>query len=374
MITREEAGRLMERPAAPVPVLSLYLDVRVGGDNRRTHEVWLAGQRRRADELAAAHPGLDAAAAGAVLDRAAGWVEQNLDPASEGVACFAEVGGDWFEAWQVPIPLPNRLALGAGPAVAPLLNALQGRRRHAVALVDRSRLRLLSVWLATVMEEREIRAELYPAAHDVQSGGAAAHRYQQAKLEEERQNFARFAHAAARFVERTGADDVVLLGTGSNVARLRRALPAEIAGMVAHTASIPADAPTAEVLARLASTLDAAAEREGHELVGRLRERMATGYLAAAGVQRTLSALQNGKVEAALLPDGGDATGARCARCGFLFSGTPDVCPFDGAPVERGVPVVEEAIRLAASQGARIRLVPPGEAAEFAGAGALLRF
>lgn len=372
MITREEVGRLMERPAASVPVLSLYLDVRVGADNRRTHEVWLARQRRHAGELAE-RPGQDPDALAAALGRIAAWLEEKLEPASEGVAFFAEVGGGWFEAFQLPIPLPNRLALDARPAVAPLLKALQGRRRHAVALVDRARLRLLSVWLGEVAEEEEVRAELYPAAHDVQAGGAAAHRYQQRKLEEERQNFAGFAEALAPFAARTQADDVVLLGTESNVARLRRALPAEIAGRVALTEAVAADAPTSAVLARLAASLDAAGEAEDDELVRRLRERMATGYLAATGVQRTLSALQNGEVEAAFLPEGG-ATGARCTRCGFLFSGTPEACPFDGAPVERGVAVVEEAIRLAAAQGARIRLLSPREAAELTGAAALLRF
>lgn len=374
MITRQEIGRLMERPEASVPVLSLFLDVRVGADNRRTHAVWLARQRRHAQELAAAHPGLDAAAAEAVLDGAARWLEASLDPASEGVALFAEAGGEWFQAHQLPISLPNRLVVGARPAVAPLLAALQGHRRHAVAVVDRVRLRMLAVWLGVVTDDEEMRREPSPTAHDVQAGGAAAHRYQQRMLEEERQAFAEFGEDLARFAARTGVEDLVLLGTEANVARLRRALPAEAAAGVVHTGSVAADAPDSAVLARLAELVNGTEDREGHEVIARLRERVATGYLATTGVQRTLSALQNGKAEAAVLADAGDASGARCTRCGFLFSSAPDACPFDGAPVTRGVAVIEEAIRLAAAQGARIRLLPPEQAAEFAGAGALLRF
>ena len=373
MITREEIDRLLERPAASVPVLSLYLDLSVGPDHRRTYDVFLAKQRRRADELAAAHPGVDAAALEAALDRADRWLAESRDPASAGAALFAEVGGEWFEAVQLPVALPDHLALGTRPAVAPLLGALQGRRRHAVVLVDRGHVRMLLVWLGEVLAEEEEWKELYPAAHDVQSGGAAAHRYQQHKLEEERRNFAAFSETVARFVEKTGAEDVVLLGTEENVAHVRRVLPRELLDRVAHTESVPVDAPVSEVLARLAPVLDAGAERETRDLVLTLRERSATGHHATTGVQRTLSALQKGAVEAVVL-DGEGARGARCTRCGFLFSSTPAACPFDGAPVEGGVAVVEEAIRLAASQGARIGLLPPGEAAEFAGAGALLRF
>jgi hypothetical protein len=373
MITREEIGRLMERPAASAPVLSLYLDLSVGPDNRRTYDVFMAKQRRRGGELAAAHPGLAAADLEAAFDRTDRWLAESRNPASAGAALFAEVGGDWFEAVQLPISLPHRLTLGTRPAVAPLLHALQGRRRHAVVLVDRARVRMLLVWLGEVLEEEEESKELYPAAHDVQSGGAASHRYQQHKLQEERRNFASFAETVVRFVEKTGAEDVVLLGTEENVAHVRRVLPRELLDMVGHTESVPADAPVSEVLARLEPVLDGGAETETHDLLLTLRERSATGYRATTGVQRTLSALQNGAVEAVVLDDG-EAHGARCTRCGFLFSSSPKACPFDGAPVEGGVAVLEEAIRLAASQGARIRLLPPGEAAEFAGAGALLRF
>jgi hypothetical protein len=264
--------------------------------------------------------------------------------------------------------------VGARPAVAPLLAALQGHRRLAVGLVDRTRLRLLSVWLGVVTVTEEMRREPYPAAHDVHAGGAAEHRLQQRFLEEERQAFADFGEAVTRFAARTEAEGLVLLGTEANVARLRRALPDEVAATIVHTGTVPADSSDAEVLARLAAVLDGGADRGGDEVVNRLRERVATGYLATTGVQRTLSALQNGKAEAAVLPADGDASGARCTRCGFLFSSAPETCPFDGAPVTRGVAVIEEAIRLAAAQGARIRLLPPEQAAEFAGAGALLRF
>jgi hypothetical protein len=372
MITEHELTRLMERPASPVPVLSLFLDLRPGADNRRTPDVFLARQKARLDEME--RSGLRRTSLEAALERMERWLADGLDAASRGAALVAEVGGEWFEALQLPLPLPNRMVLDGRPALAPLLRALQGHRRHAVAVVDREHLRLLSVWHMRIEEEDEVRKEPYPAAHDVQGGGFDEQRYQRRKLEETRHFFTEFADAVADFVARTRADDLVLLGTDENVGKFRRFLPAGVEAKVTATAAAPVDAPASELLARLGPLFECGGDPEGTELLARLRERAGVGYHAATGLQPTLSALQAGRVEALLLADDQALRGARCTRCGFLFAEPPAACPYDGAAVEGGVAVVEEALRLALAQGARARIISDEQAREFAGAGALLRF
>ena len=374
MISEHDLTPLIERPASGRPVLSLFLDLRPGPDHRRTHDVFLAQRRARLDELARGWPGLRRAALEEALERAAHWLARELEPASLGAAIFAEADGGWFQAFGLPVPLENGLELSARPALAPLQHALQGRRRAAVALVDREHLRLLCVWLRRVVDQEEVRKEPYPAAHDVQGGGFAEQRYQRHKLEEAKHFFTEFAAALAAFVARTGAEDVVLAGTDENVGKFRRFLLPELDAKVTATAAAPVDASVPGILERLAPVLDAAADRETDGLVALLRERAGTGYRSATGLQPTLAALQAGRVETLLLGDVQGLRGGRCTRCGFLFAEPPDACPYDGASVEGGVPVVEEALRMAHAQGARARLLSGEQAREFAGAGALLRF
>ena len=373
MISEHDLTSLIERPASDRPVLSLFLDLRPGPDHRRTHDVFLAQRRARLDDLARGWPGLRRAALEEALDRAADWLARELEPASLGAAIFTEADGGWFQAFALPVPLDNALELSARPALAPLQHALQGRRRAAVALVDREHLRLLCVWLGRVVDQEEVRKEPYPAAHDVQGGGFAEQRYQRHKLEEAKHFFTEFAEALAAFVARTGARDVVLAGTGENVGRFRRFLSPELEAMVAATAHVPVGASPAEVVQRLEPVLQTV-DADSGALVARLRERASTGYHAATGLQPTLAALQTGRVEALLLADDQGLRGGRCTRCGFLFADEREACPYDGAPIQNGVPVTEEALRMAHAQGASARLVPDAEAREFAGAAALLRF
>jgi peptide subunit release factor 1 (eRF1) len=374
MITEHDLTRLMERPASGVPVVSLFLDLRPGADNRRTHDAFLARQKGRLGELKDARPGLRREDLETALEHAERWLQAEFDPANRGVALFVEAGGEWLEAFQFPVPIPNLLLVNDRPALSPLVRALQGHRRHAVALVDREHLRLLSVWLGRVEKEEEVQKEPYPAAHDVRGGGFDEQRYQRRKLEETRHFFTDFAATVAEFVAQVGADDLILAGTEENVGKFRRFLPPEIEALVVHAAPVPVDASTAEILERLTTVLDRGGDAEGDGLLARLRERAGTGYHAASGLQPTLAALQAGSVEALLLADDQALRGGRCTRCGFLFAQPPAACPYDGAPVEDGVPVVEEALRLARAQGARTRLLSGEQAREFAGAGVLLRF
>lgn len=374
MVTHEDLVRLMEREEGRAPVLSLYLDLTPGPDHRRTHDVFLARQKQHLGTLAATLPGLRRAALDAAMERAARWTQDKAHSDTRGAALFAEVGGEWFQAVELPVPVPNLLTVGKLPAVAPLARVLQGQRRHAVALVERARLRMLSAWLGRVAAEEEVRSEITPALHEVHGEPFTEQRQQRRRLEEERHVFTGYAAALAAFAARHRADDVILAGTEENVAKLRRLLAPELAAKVARTAALPADAPAAEVVERLWPAPEDERDPELRDLLARLRERAGVGYLAATGLESTLAALQAGNAEAVVLPEGAAARGSRCTRCGFLFAEERAACPYDGAPAESGVAVVEEALRLAAAQGARARLLPPEQAREFAGAGVLMRF
>jgi peptide subunit release factor 1 (eRF1) len=129
-----------------------------------------------------------------------------------------------------------------------------------------------------------------------------------------------------------------------------------------------------EILVRIEPHLEAERERESKELIETVRDRVRQDYLATAGFQRTLVALQEGKVDRLVIEQDQEREGARCTQCGFVFGREIDRCPYDGSPADGGVDVVEEVIRLAESQGADIQFVPSGEAQDLAGIAALLRF
>lgn len=364
----------MARESGGKPVVSLFLDMSVNSDNKRTYQVFLNQRRAQLDELDSDREGNHREAVGALFSRVQEWIGNEFDEANQAVVIYADLGGEWFEALQFPVPVQNRLVIGEAPAIAPLAQVLESYQHHGVILLDREHVRILSVYLGTLLDEIEVRGDPLPTPHDVQAGGYSQSRYQRRKLEEMKHFFREFAKEVEEFDRRYQPEDLVILGTDENISRFKEYLPDRLLQKVVYTGPMRVDEPASEVMARIEPHLAAERERESQATVRLLRERVEQDYLATAGFQSTLTALLEGKVDTLVIAQDQDREGSRCTQCGFIFAREVETCPYDGAATTRGVNVVEEAIRMAQAQGAEIEFVNTAAVDDFRGVGALLRF
>lgn len=380
MISRQDLERLIQRQNGGKPVLSLFLDMSVDSNNKRNHHVFLGQKRPRFEELDGNRPiptgNGNESGTGSLYERVLKWIDEEFDESNRGVVIYAEIDGDWFEALQFPVPVQNRMVVADRPVIGPLAQVLKSYEHYGVILMDREHVRILSVYLGTLLDELEFRGD--PIAptnnHHVQAGGYSHKRYQQHKLEEMRHFFRDFAEEVDKFVERYHPRHLVLLGTEQNVAKFREFLSSKAAGMIIHTGAAPVDDPAADILARLEPHLRGEHEREGKELLDQVRDRASHDYLATAGLQGTLTALQEGKVDTLVVARDGEMQGARCTQCGFVFVRDVTRCPYDGTEKMDTVDVLEEMVRLAEQQGADVQFADANAVADLRGAAALLRF
>lgn len=380
MISREDLERLIQRQDGGKPVLSLFLDMSVDSNNKRNHRVFLGQKRTQFEELDGNRPvptgNGGESAMGSLFERVQQWIDTEFDESNRGVVIYAEVDGDWWEALQFPVPVQNRMVVAERPVIGPLAQVLNSYEHYGVILMDREHVRILSVYLGTLLDELEFRGDpLAPTTnHHVQAGGYSHKRFQQHKLEEMRHFFRDFAAEVERFVARYAPRHLVLLGTDQNVARFKEFLPQPVADMIIHTGPAPVDGPAAAILARLEPHLREEQERGSQELLEQVRDRTANDYLATAGVQGTLTALQEGKVDTLVVARDGQMQGVRCSQCSFVFVRDVNRCPYDGNEQMEPVDVMEEMVRLAQQQGADIQFADANAIADLRGAAALLRF
>jgi peptide chain release factor subunit 1 len=374
MISKQDLQRLISRDANGRPVLSLFLDMSVNSNNKRSWEVFLAQKRAQLEELEPELLARDRDAVERLTEQVRDWIRDDFVEANRGIAIYAEVGGDYFEAMQFPVPVQSRLVVADRPVIGPLAQVLTSYHHYGVVLLDREHVRILSIYLGTLLDELEYRGDPIPTAGDIQAGGYSQARFQRRKAEEVRHFFKDFAAEVEEFVTRYQPSDLVLLGTEENLARFREFLPQEVLDRVVYTGCNWVDEPAAGIMQKLEPLLHAEVERHNREVVDQLRDRVAHDYLATAGFQGTLSALQEGKVDTLVLASDQHRDGVRCERCGFVFAREMDACPYDGSGTLAGVDVVEEMLRMAEGQGARIAFADPSEVQDLMGAGALLRF
>ena len=374
MITREQIQRLIQRAPNGNPVLSLYLDMSVTSENKRTYHVFLQHKRAEFAQLDSDRETHHREPLGAAFDRVEEWIESTYEPANRGVAVFFEVGGDWMDSVQVGVALPNRLELSDRPVIGPLTELLARSRHYGIALVDREHCRLLSHYLDTLRHHKDIVPDAYPTPHDVHKGGSAAKDYQKYKAEEARQFFRMFASELSDLDRRLNLDQWIILGTEENTIHFCEFLPKDVADRVIYRAHSSVEASDADLLERLSPFFVERALQEEATIVDLLRDRLRTRHFAISGVRDTLEQLQEGKVDTLVIARDLQTHGAQCTRCGFYLDRQSGNCPYCGGELRDGIDLVESMIRMASEQEVDLEFVDPAPMSELHGVAALLRF
>ncbi|HEX9108160.1 MAG TPA: hypothetical protein VF832_13050, partial [Longimicrobiales bacterium] len=117
MVSRDDIQRLIHRQDAGRKVVSLFLDMSVNSDNKRTYPVFLSKQKGRFAELDSDREGHHRVAIGEAFSRIERWIQDNFKEANKGLAIYAELGGSWIEGYELAVPLQNRLEISERPII-----------------------------------------------------------------------------------------------------------------------------------------------------------------------------------------------------------------------------------------------------------------
>ena len=374
MIKRLDVQNILRQEPSAGTVLSLYLDMSVNSENKRTYQIYLNQQKSRFAELASDRENHHRVPIGAAFERIERWIADEYREENRGVALFVDLGGAWLEALQVPVPLRNKLVLAPRAVIGPLCELLETHRKHAILLIDRSHLRIVTVEMNSVIDERTIEKDAYPTPNDLQSGGYAQQNIQRWKAEETRQFWKDFAHDIETYDRQHRPDGYVLLGTTENTRNFLDFLPESIAQRIEHTGHARPDERPHELLARLADVFHEQAEHSRALAVETVRERVRNNHLAIAGVRDALEQLQEGKVDTLVIAQDLEKDGVQCMQCSFLMPRRDGACPYCGGELRDGIDLVESMIRLAAQQEVTMEFVDGESMRELNGVGALLKF
>jgi peptide chain release factor subunit 1 len=334
--------------ADALPLLSIYLDVRPEATGERPQlragllvlEDRLREIRRtflpRGDDL----DSFDADAA-----RINAFVEEGMQPSTEGLAIFACNGLGVWETVEVQAPFENQVTVASRPDLYQLAKLDDEFERAVVGVIDTNTARLY------VYEYGDLIEAGGPDEDPVhfqkrQTGGWSQARYQR-HIDKHRKDFTgEIVQAIGDLVEREDAHHVVLAGDEVVMSHLNRAMPKELAAKVTGVFKADIRANVNEIAAEVTPIMEQAERESGMSAVERLVGEVRRGGLGVAGIEATGKALERGQVDTLLLDE--QAVG----------------------PVER-----KELVRLAATTAADVEVVQDAPSlAEMGGVGALLRY
>jgi peptide chain release factor subunit 1 len=271
--------------------------------------------------------------------------------------------------------VPNHLTFEPRPDVGPLIGILDEYERYAVALVDKAKARIFSVFAAEIEETDEFEDFVF-GKH--QQGGWSQARYQRHHEAHVYWHLKRIAQRLAELRRRRRFDRLILAGPEEPVSELRRLLPRALASRV--VAVIPAEmfATEHEILQKTLE-VERRIERETEEsLLAQLMDLAGPGGRSVLGVRPTLAALWADLVQTLVVASSARGDGSDCPNCGRLDPGRLDNCPACGTPMRPVHDIFHRAMQQAVEQSGGVEVVHGAVERRLmdlgAGMGALLRY
>lgn len=368
-ITEDDIRALAGVKGAGAPVTSCYLDV--DGARHARHQDVL----RSLDQLfrvARAKANGNASLA-ADLRRMEEHVRGGLDRSrTRGLAMFSCTADGFWRVVELPVPVRDQVVVNHTPSVRQLETVIDEYERFGVLLADRQRARMFVFELGELVEKSEAfdriprdedddRSYTRERAADHQAAVTAAHLRHAARVA-----FEVYQHA--------GFDRLILSAPSDLAGDLEAALHPYLRDRVEARTTIPVNASDDEIRsAALAVEADVRRAAEA-EAVARLRDAAGAHRRGATGLDDTLKALAERRVETLLVSAGYTAPGWRCEGCRALAR-VGRACPLCAAPMDALDDVVEEAIEEALAQSCQVDVFVGNADLDVLGRiGALLRY
>ncbi len=366
MFTQSDLRELLEINQTE-PVLSLYLNTEPSRGNADVYKLRLRNLLKN----------VNAAEDKTVIEN---YFNHEYGWAGRSVALFSCAAQGFFRVFPLALPVRDSITLSEQPNLHPLVNLLENYGGYAVILIDKQGARLFHFHLGELMEQEGWMGEVIK---HTKRGGSSSIRGQRGGSsgstdhvpEMVERNIREIVRFAAEFFEEKHIRRILLGGSEENIALLRNALPKAWQSLMVGSFPMSMTASHAEVLER-ALEVGSRAERECESrLIEELITKSAKGEAAVTGLEDTLNAAMDGRVQTLLAAEDYDSSGYQCRSCSKLFLKESKLCPVCGGKVEAIPNVVQVAISRVLLQKGDVEIVYPTSALEKEGSiGAFLRY
>ena len=370
LLNEDSIRALASFKSAHRPVVTTYLDV----DGKRWPkfsdvEVRLERLVREATEKVS---GNGHAAATADLRRIQEHVRKGVDRSrTRGLAVFSS-GEDLWEVHELPVRVKDQLVINQTPHVRQLEGIVDNYKGFGLLLADKQRTRMFVFELNRLVDRSEVFEAL--PRHDDDAGdrdrGHTDHH-----LEEATHQHVKRAAQTAFEVGKQHPFDHLILSAGPEIAHeLEADLHTYLKDRIRARINIPAASPEAVIVEAVLDVEEQVERQREQDMVDRMREAAAARRGGVTGLEATLGALSERRVDTLVVSDGFEVEGWRCHGCGVLACKGP-TCPTCGVTMDKVDDIVEEAVEEALLQSCHVEMCVGNADLDVAGRiGALLRF
>ncbi len=373
MITQEQLQELMAFNAGESSVVSVYLNTDTGEQSSETIKLQARSLLKEAGDN---YP--------EDVEKIETYLDLSFDWTKPGLALFSCAGHDFFRSFPTAVSYRNRVRISNKPHVKPLAHLLEYYANYGAIVVDKVGARFFHYHLAELQEKAgAMGEEIRKTKQGAGSGRAGAStsatgsRGGQNRYEEEvvQRNWREIADAATRFFAGKSIRRLFLGGTAENVAQFREHLSKQLQSRIAGTFTIDMNAGEHEVRNQTIKLMQQANARREELLVENMITSAAKGVNATLGLDKTLKAIGEGRVQTLVISDGYRTPGFVHNGSAFLTAHEDEEAPYGQGSWQPVSDVIEAAVHRTMEQGGQVEIISENPQLQEAGKiGALLRY
>jgi peptide chain release factor subunit 1 len=368
-LTEDDIRSLASFKGDGAPVTSVYLDID-GGRHVRFQDAVRSAESLLKDALA---KHADEPSVASDLQRVQELVRGGVDRSrTRGIAIFSCSANDFWQVVELPVRVRDQVVVNHSPSVRQLEAVIDEYERFGVLLADKQRARVLVYELGELIESTEL-------VDPLPRGDDDDHSYRKEKVQQHttelvHQHLRHAADAAFRVFQDRGFDRLIIGAPEEIASELRSMLHPYLQERTEARCNIAVGASDADIRAA-ALAVEAEVERRNEaEMVRRLRDAVGSHNRGVAGLDDTLRALVERRVETLLVSEGFEHEGWRCGACDYIGR-VGSTCPVCSTEMHYVDDVIEEAIEEALSQSCDVEICVDNADLDVLGSmGALLRY
>jgi peptide subunit release factor 1 (eRF1) len=370
----DQLGMLEKLESPTVPLLSVYLNMGIAFDERRTVGARL---RNLLDPIVSVSGDLPRGARLSVRRSASRVLDMEHRVATSlghGVAIF--VGGE--PDTEIFLKLPRRVWdtawAGSRPYLRPLRAALDEFHRAATVVVEPRRSEVTVTYMGEVVDQAIIENDPIRKANYAGWAGLDEQRNRARADEQIQHTWREVGEQLFRFHQQYQLAVVFVGGREDAVAAFLHHLHPSLKPLVAETFTVDTHTLTPEILTQLTAEMEERFERRvEHELVEQVIAEAQAGGLAALGLEEVLNAASQAAIDLLLVDGDKRQPGWRCPYCGGFDLEGPQ-CSRCWKETESWDDIVEALSAAVVAQGGRVEHVMADHGIAGDTVAALLRF
>lgn len=297
-------------------------------------------------------------------------------PGGQGVIIYSSTPGDIWEVYPLDVMVPSQVSVGSSPSTALLVQVLEEYPRMAVVLLDGGEARIYTAEQGRQGEPDRESTEL-PNRH--RQGGWAQARFERHVDFHHEMHLKSVAEKLEGMFHERPFDRLVIVGVEKASNEFESMLPEEIRRRLIGTltANFKQEGDS-EILDRARALREEDERAAELALVDRIRGETEAGGKGSLGIDETLKALTEGRVDTLVVAEGATQSGTACRNCDYFAAFKFTKCPVCSSDEVDELPdAIDYAIDYAMANGSLVNVAFAGGREMLlarGGIGALLRY